>query len=130
MVVGRGLISLQRYSQCIVQPKPTGLIDKYTHLYVRYFTYQVKYKDKSMHICTNQYPPWRMKHQILRDVQIQTDHLIPARKLDVVINDKKKKKKTKKTKKKNENLPTSGLTAPADQRLKLKIERDKYLDLA
>ena len=46
-------------------------------------------------------------HKIHLDFKIQTDHLIPARRSDLVIINKKKKKEKKKEKKKKENLPYS-----------------------
>ena len=64
-------------------------------------------------------------HKILWGFEIQTDYLISARPLDLVIVNKKKEKK--------ENLLNSGLCRfSADHRLKLKEseKRDKYLDVA
>ena len=49
-------------------------------------------------------------HKILWDFDIQTNNLIPARKADLEIVNKKKKKKKKK--RKEENLPTSGFCRP------------------
>ena len=43
-------------------------------------------------------------HKLLWDVNIQTDHLIPARRPDLIIINKKKKKKKKKER---ENLQNS-----------------------
>ena len=62
-------------------------------------------------------------HKILWDFQIQTDHLITARRPDLVIVNKKRKK---------ENLPNSRLSVPADHRVNLKEseKRDKYQNLA
>ena len=61
-------------------------------------------------------------HKILWDFEIQTDHLIPARRPDLVIVNKKKKDK----------LPSSGLRVPADHWVQLKEseKRNNYLDLA
>ena len=56
-------------------------------------------------------------HKLLRDFQIQTDHLISARRPELIIV-KKKKKKKKKEKRKKENLPNFGFAVPADQRIK------------
>ena len=62
-------------------------------------------------------------HKLLWDFNIQTDHLIPARRPDLIIISKKKKK---------ENLQNSRLCCPG--RPQDKTERmwmkDKYLDLA
>ena len=38
----------------------------------------------------NQYLPRRMRHKVLWDFEIETNHLIPARILDLVIIEKKK----------------------------------------
>ena len=56
-------------------------------------------------------------HKLLWDFNIQTDHLIPVRRPDLIIFKKKKK----------ENF-----AVPADHRIKLKEceKKDKYLDLA
>ena len=61
-------------------------------------------------------------HKILWDFDIQTDHLISARRPDRVITNEKKKRVCK----------IVGFAAPADHRIKLKEceKRDKYLDLA
>ena len=61
-------------------------------------------------------------HKPLWDFNIHTDHLIPARRPDL-IKIKKKKKKTCKT---------VDLAVPADHRIKLKEceKKDKYLNLA
>ena len=56
-------------------------------------------------------------HKILWDSNIQTDHLIPARRPDLIIINKKKKKK----KKEKENLQNSRLCCPG--RPKDKSER-------
>ena len=50
-------------------------------------------------------------HKLLWDFGIQTDHLISARRPDLMIINKKKKKKRKK-KKKEENLQNCGLCCP------------------
>ena len=62
-------------------------------------------------------------HKILWDFEIQTDHLISARRPDLVIVNKKKKK---------ENLPKGELCVPVDHRVKLKEseKRDKNQDIA
>ena len=62
-------------------------------------------------------------HKLLWDVNIQTDHLIPARRPDLIIIIKKKKKRTCKI---------VDFAVPADHRIKLKEykKKDKYLDLA
>ena len=61
-------------------------------------------------------------HKLLWDFNIQTDHLIPARRPDLIIINKKKKKRTCKI---------VDFAVPADHRIKLKEceKRDKYLDL-
>ena len=61
-------------------------------------------------------------HKLLWDFHIQTDHLISARKPDLIIINKKKTKICK----------IVDFTVPADHRIKLKEceKRDKYLDLA
>ena len=59
-------------------------------------------------------------HKLLWYFEIQTDHLISIRRLDLII-----------TNKKRDNLQNCGLYCPADHRVKLKQceKRDKYLDL-
>ena len=44
---------------------------------------------------TNQDSSWKIRHKILWDFEIQTDHLIPARKPDQEIISKKKKREKK-----------------------------------
>ena len=65
-------------------------------------------------------------HKLLCDFDIQTDHLISARRPDFIIINKKKKKKKKKI------CEIVDFAALADHRIKLKKseKRDKYLDLA
>ena len=60
----------------------------------------------------------------LWDFNIQTDHLIPARRPDLIIINKKKKKKKRICK-------IVDFAVPADHRINLKEseKRDKYLDL-
>ena len=62
-------------------------------------------------------------HKLLWDFDIQTDHLISARRPDLIIIKKKKKKKFCKI---------VDFAVPADHRIKLKEceKRDRYLDLA
>ena len=62
-------------------------------------------------------------HKLLRDFNIQTDHLIPARRPNLIIINKKKKKRICKT---------IDFAVPADHRINLKEseKKDKYLDLA
>ena len=62
-------------------------------------------------------------YKLLWDFDIQTDHLISARRPDLIIINKKKKKKICKI---------VDFVIPADHRIKLKEyeKRDKYLDLA
>ena len=62
-------------------------------------------------------------HKLLWDFDIQSDHLISARRPDLINNKKKKKKKICKI---------VDFAVPADHRIKLKEceKRDKYPDLA
>ena len=62
-------------------------------------------------------------HKLLWDFNIQTDHLIPARRPDLIIINKKKKKKICKI---------VDFAVPADHRINLMEceKKDKYLDLA
>ena len=64
-------------------------------------------------------------HKLLWDFNIQTDHLIPARRPDLIIINKKEKKKKRTCK-------IVDFAVPADHRIKLKEceKKDKYLDLA
>ena len=71
------------------------------------------------------------KHKLLWDLDIQTDHLISASRLDLIIlktkqTNKKKKKKRKKTSK------IVDFSVSVDHRIKLKEseKKDKYLDFA
>ena len=61
-------------------------------------------------------------HKLLLDFNIQTDHLILARRPDLIIINKKKKRTRK----------IVDFAVPADHRIKLKEceKKDKYLDLA
>ena len=61
-------------------------------------------------------------HKLLWDFNIQTDHLIPARRPDLIIINKKKKRICK----------IDDFAVPADHRINLKEreKKDKYLDLA
>ena len=63
-------------------------------------------------------------HKLLWDFDIQTDHLISARRPDLIIINKKKKKK--------KICKIVDFAVPADHKIKLKEceKRDKYLDLA
>ena len=67
-------------------------------------------------------------HKLLWDFNIQTDHLIPARRPDLIIINKKKKKK----KKRKRICKIVDFAVPADHRINLKEseKKDKYLDLA
>ena len=58
-------------------------------------------------------------HKLLWDLNIQTDHLIPARRSDLIIINKKKKKK---------NCKIDDFAVPADHRINLKEseKKDKY----
>ena len=60
-------------------------------------------------------------HKLLWDFNIQTDHLIPARRPDLIIINKKKR-----------TYRIVDFAVPADPRIKLKEceKRDKYIDLA
>ena len=62
-------------------------------------------------------------HKLQWDFDIQTDHLISARRPDLIIINKKKKKRT---------CRIVDFAVPADHRIKLKEceKRDKYVDLA
>ena len=64
-----------------------------------------------------------MTHKLLWDFDLQTDHLISARRPDIIIINNNKKKRTCKT---------VNFAVPADHRIKLKEceKKDKYLDLA
>ena len=64
-------------------------------------------------------------HKLLWDFNIQTDHLIPARRPDLVIINKKKKKKRKRI------CKIVDFAVPAYHRIHLKEseKKDKYLDL-
>ena len=64
-------------------------------------------------------------HKLLWDFNIQTDHLIPARRPDLIIIKKKKKKKKRTCK-------IVDFAVPADHKIKLKEceKKDKNLDLA
>ena len=66
-------------------------------------------------------------HKLLWDFNIQTDHLIPARRPDLIIINKKKKKEKKK-----KICKIVDFAVPADHRIILKEseKKDKYLDLA
>ena len=68
--------------------------------------------------------------KMLWDFDIQTDHVISARRPTFIIINKKQKTKKKKTKKKICKIVD--FAVPADHRIKLKEceKRDKYLDLA
>ena len=61
-------------------------------------------------------------HKLLWDFNIQTDHLIPARRPDLIIINNNKKRTCK----------IIDFAVPADHRIKLKEceKKDKYLDLA
>ena len=63
-------------------------------------------------------------HKLLWDFNIQTDHLIPARRPDLIIINKKKKKRE------SENI--FDFAVPADHGINLKEseKKDKYLDFA
>ena len=65
-------------------------------------------------------------HKLLWDFNIQTDHLIPARRPDLIIINKKKKKKKKRI------CKIVDFAVLADHRINLKEseKKDKYLDLA
>ena len=60
-------------------------------------------------------------HKLLWDFNIQTDHLIPAKRPDLIIMNKKKR-----------TCKIVDFAVPADHRIKLKEcgKKDKYLDLA
>ena len=60
-------------------------------------------------------------HKLLLDFNIQTDHLIPDRRSDLIINNKRKR-----------IYKIVDIAVPADNRINLKEseKKDKYLDLA
>ena len=66
-------------------------------------------------IFTIQNLSWRLTHILICDFEIQTDHLISARRID-----------------KKENLQNCGLAVPVDHWVELKAceKKDTYLDLA
>ena len=68
-------------------------------------------------------------HKLLWDFNIQTDHLISARRPDLIIINKKKKKKKKKKKR---ICKIVDFAVPVDNRINLKKckKKEKYLDLA
>ena len=72
-------------------------------------------------ICTTQHLSKKMTQKLLWDFDIQTDHLISARRPDLIIINKKMK-----------ICKIFYFAFPADHRIKLKEceKRDKYLDLA
>ena len=65
-------------------------------------------------------------HKLLWDFNIQTDHLIPARRPDLIIITKKKKKKEKRI------CKIVDFAIAADHRINMKEseKKDNYLDLA
>ena len=65
-----------------------------------------------------------MTHKLPWDFDIQTDHLISARRPDLIIINKKQKNKT--------ICKIVDFAVPADHRIKLKQceKKDKYIDLA
>ena len=69
-------------------------------------------------------------HKLLWDFDIQTNHLISARRPELIITKKKKKKKKKKQKKRSYKI--MDFAVPADRRVKLKEseKKDKYHDFA
>ena len=68
-----------------------------------------------------------MRHKILRDFKIQSDHLIPARKPELVIIKGKRKRKEKKKR----TCCLVDFAVSADHKVKIKEskKRDEYLDL-
>ena len=72
-------------------------------------------------------------HKFLWDFDIHTDHLISARRSDlIIINKKKKKKKKKERKRKKRTCKIVNYAVLADHRIKLKEceNKDKHHDLA
>ena len=73
-------------------------------------------------------------HEILWDFEIKTDHLILARRPDLIIINKKKKKKKKKgerrkkerKKERKRTCRTENFAVPDDQRLKQKESKKRY----
>ena len=68
-------------------------------------------------------------HKLLWDFDIHTDHLISAKRPDIIIINKKKKKEKKKKKR---ICKIVDFAVPSDHRIKLKEfeKKDKYLDFA
>ena len=66
--------------------------------------------------------PENEMHKFLWDFEIQTDHLISARRPDLVIVNKKKEKKKKE---KKENLTNSGLCGSGRSESKIERNRNK-----
>ena len=64
-------------------------------------------------------------YKVIRDFEIQTDHLISTRRPDLVIVNKKKKKKKKKEKKEKRTCRIVNFAVPAYQRVKLKESEKK-----
>ena len=70
-------------------------------------------------------------HKLLKDFDIQTDHLISARRPDFkIINKKKKKKKKKEKKKRTCKIVDFAVSAEHGIKLKESEKKDKYMDLA
>ena len=71
-------------------------------------------------------------HRIRWNFEIQTDHLIPARRLDVVLITHTHTHTHTQKKERRKNSPNKGLCLPADGRVKIKWHEKnfEYLDLA
>ena len=98
------------------------IISSFSHIYIYIYIYMcvcVMIFNSCIELKVNE------TLEILWDFEIQTDHLIPARRPDLVKDNKKKKKKCKTSR-------IMDFAFPAGNRIKLKEseKRDKYLDLS
>ena len=81
--------------------------------------------------CTNENPSWKMRHI---NSYLIPDHLIPAKRSELMITKKKKKRKKNRKKKRKEkrNYRIVDFVVSADHNVKMKESEkgDEYLDLA
>ena len=72
----------------------------------------------------NQNPSWKMRHINPSDFEVHTNHIISAKRLDLIIVKKKKEKKG--------TCRTVNFAVPADHKVKLKESenRDKFMNPA